>query len=281
MKLSNKQLKVFGTLERKPGALGGCPRAWGYQYLDKLKPELGPALIDGIKHHDVCASLLREGRMPLPRMLQPGVILTPEDVRPEGHFGKMARASLPLLPVKLEGVWVVEPSYVITWTTRNGTTVKLDIKPDAHIRNGATGYNNGLYFIDWKSCSGRKWALKSLAEEVQAQLYAFGLCTSLGHERADAVWIYVDKKTYDAWRLGEVIWRDKAEAFLHAHIDRTIDMIVTLREQAPQGCELPRDLAACEGIGKFCDYAGPCFSNKTPPIISLEDIRAFITRKAA
>jgi hypothetical protein len=285
LKLSNKQLKMFGTLQlgrsESPPKLDGCPRKWGYNYLDGFPVELGPALIDGIKHHDVCAHLLRDNRMPLARVLQPGVILSSDDVRPEGHFGKMARASLPLLPVKLPGVWEVEPSYTIEWTTRNGTTVKLDIKPDAHTKWGAVGHNSGLYFIDWKSCSGRKWALKSLAEEVQAQLYAFGLCSLLGYERADAVWIYVDKKTYDAWRMPHVIWKDKAEAWLHDNIDQTIDLIVTLREQAPQGCELPRDLSACEGKGKFCDFAGKCFSNKTPPIISLEEIRAFIERKAA
>lgn len=270
---------MFGTLQRKPGALDGCPRKWGYRYLDKFGADLGPPLIDGIKYHEVCASLLRDGVMPQPRMLQPGVILTEDDVRPEGHFGKMARAALPLLPVKGPDLWLVEQSYIIPWRTENGTEVTLDIKPDAHTIWQKTP-SGTLYFVDHKSCAGRKWALTSLADEVQANLYSYGLCELFEQPRADAVWIYVDKRTYEAWRLPHVFWKDKAEAWLHQNIDRAVDLIVTLREAAPEGCQLPRDLNACEGKGKFCDYAGPCFSNKTPSIIGLDEIRAFIERKA-
>lgn len=272
---SAKQLKMFAPTLRKEGGLDGCPRKWGFCYVDRLKADKGPALIDGIKLHHCMASLIKCGRLPQPGPIDQGVVLTAEDVKPEGHFGKMSRKLLPLLPERPGGPpvqWTPEAVYTLPWVTANGTSVELDIRPDVH--SDAIG---PAYFIDWKSTSDRKYALKSLEEELQAHLYAFGLMKKLGCFQITALWNYVNKTNYRAWSVRGVFDRG-SEDWLHAHIDKALDLIPILRAEGITGAQLPRDLGACEGIGKFCDYAGHCFNlpKGQPSVISLEEINSFL-----
>lgn len=215
--------------------------------------------------------------MPLPSTLQPGVELSPEEVLPESHLGRMGRAALIHLPVRTYGEWTVEHVGAFPWTTSKGVEATIDLRPDlASAPLGAPLLN---YLVDFKSTSNRRYALKTLVHDVQANVYSAGLM-HLGATSVLARWIYVDKKTYAAWPVDAVFHPEKTHAWLHENIDPTIELIHTIREAGNiRALDLPGDEEACGGTGRFCDNAGKCLvgpvGSLPPRLISLDEITRF------
>lgn len=263
MKISCKQLNMFGCRQRP--SIGGCPRAWGFSYLDKIKLDwLAPPLVDGIKFHACIAWLVASDKMPPPGQLQPGVVLTEDDVRPEGHYGRMARAALLHLPrrdwaltpqAKAMGLgWKVEGEYLFPWKTEpHWVQAEIDLRPDLHSDNVGP-----MVFLDWKSTSDKRYALKSLAEDVQANVYAYGLMKVFGKIVIGARWVYVNKKTYESWPVDHEFRLKETTEWLHDNIDATIELIHTFRDEKLEALDLPGDLEACGGVGRFCDHKDRC-----------------------
>jgi len=285
MRISVKQLNMFGTL-RTDMAIGGCPRMWALHYLDGLRREwLAPQLVDGIKAHACFESLHRDGIMPKPQELQPGVVLTPEDVRPEGHFGRVARAALVHVPVREYGQWEHEHEGFFEWTTTKGVTVEIDLRPDlmSVIEPGLLAY-----LIDLKTTGNKRNALtddkgkKPLRDDVQANVYSHGLHL-LGAGSTLARWIYVDRNTYASWPVERWFEPKKTEAWLHDNIDATVELIHLFREHgALTALDLPGDENACGGTARFCDHGfehclGPVGA-KASRLITLEEITRYIGR---
>jgi hypothetical protein len=282
MRLSAKQITMFGVRTRKAKQLGGCPRQWAAYYLEKLRPAfLAPQLVFGIKLHKVCATLVQTGRMPSPGELQPGVVLTPEECAPESQLGCMARKAMMHLPRSIVPetgdvirAWIVEAETHFMWETDQGLQVEIDLRPDV--------YSDGLLvdLIDWKSTSDKQWALKTLLDDVQANLYALGLMQMLKKHTVSARWVYVEKKTpFKSWPLDCIFHYEKTSAWLHENVDATIELIHTLRETPGLAAlDLPAEPEACEGIGKRCDYMGPCLGPVGPResrLIQLETINRY------
>jgi hypothetical protein len=280
LRISAKQINMFGARLLKEGRLGGCPRSWAAYYLDMFRPEyMDPALIFGIKFHDVCRSLTLTGRMPEPRWLQPQVFLSLEDAAPESVFGKMGRAALIHLPEHLIDVpysarpipWLAEQEWLFDWTTDKGVECEIDLRPDlcSDVPDAL------LELVDFKSTSDKRYALLSLQDDPQANLYAFGLMKRFGRTEIRASWIYVSKKTYAAWRVQCTFRLAEVEAWIHANLDATIELISVSRDNKLRALDLPGDETACQGRGFRCDYAGPCmdlWGPKEPRLISLEDV---------
>lgn len=277
MRVSAKQINMFGARVRKEGAIGGCPRSWAARYLDGIKPEfLNENLVFGIKFHNVCASLVATGRMPLPATLQPGVVLTEWDVIPESIFGKMARSALLHLPRSLVPetgqvvrTWQVEREWVFEWTTRNGLTVEVDLRPDVCADSMLVD------LLDWKSTGNKRNALTSIIDDVQANLYAVGLMRHFGRDCVAGRWVYVEKKgSHRSWPVEGTFHKATAEAWLHENVDGTIELIHMMREHKPSAMDLPGDGRACLDVGMWCDYAGPCLGPMGPreSLIPLQDI---------
>lgn len=279
LRISVKQLNLFGCKERPP--IGGCPRAWGFSYLDQLKPDwLAPQLVAGIKFHRCVGSLVVFGRMPEPGVLQPGVELTPKDVEPEGHFGRMARAALICIPVREYGTWVSEHVGSFQWTTTNGVECTIDLRPDLASAPIADPTMN--YLVDFKSTSNKRYALRSLLNDVQANTYSAGLIT-LGAASVLARWIYVDKNTYASWPVEAVFHPERTLAWVHENVDATIELIHTICNQGGlRALDLPADIEACGGVGRFCDHAERCLTGPVGPpasrLITLEEVTRFIGR---
>lgn len=286
LRISVKQLNMFGVREQL--AIGGCPRQWGFTYLNKLeKGFLSPQLVDGIKFHACVESLHRDGRMPLPRTLQPGVELTPEDVRPEGQFGRMARASLVHIPRRgtanhgdpLE-TWVHEYVGFFDWTTSNGVEVEIDLRPDLMSVPEAGVM---AYLVDFKSTGSKKHALtgdagkKPLRDDVQANVYSHGLHL-LGANGTLARWIYVDRNTFASWPVERLFTPEKTAAWMHENIDATIELIHTFRTGGVSAMQLPGDENACGGTGHFCDFPQHCLGpvGAAPSrLITLDEIHQY------
>jgi hypothetical protein len=280
LRVSCKQINLFGPLRRP--SIGGCPRAWGFAYLDRLKLEWPPPhLVDGIKFHAVCQSLVDTDRMPEPQELQPGVVLTPEDVLPEGHFGRMARAALVFMPrrswadeaaARKHGLgWRTEGEMLFPWTTDRGVVCEIDLRPDLYSDNVGE-----MIFVDWKSTSNKRYALKSLENDVQANVYAYGLMHTFGKIETRARWVYADKKTYASWPVDGVFGLSKTAEWMHENIDATLELIQTFREAKLAALDLPADIEMCGGTGRFCDNKDRCLTTPTGPagprLISLDEI---------
>lgn len=282
---------MFGT--RNNVAIGGCPRLWGFNYLDKLeKGFLGPQLVDGIKFHKCVEHLHRDGVMPAPCVLQPGVVLTAEDVQPEGHYGRMARAALVHVPHSSPKDWVHEYVGSFPWTTSNGVEVDIDLRPDLMSRP-VTGLLS--YLIDFKGTGNKKHALtndggkKPIREDVQANVYSHGLHV-LGANATLARWIYVDRNTYASWPVERLFQPKTVVDWLHENIDGTVELIHSIRS-APElrALDLPGDeeSPACggDGSGRFCDFAvSHCFGPvgaKPSRLITLEEITRYIGKVAS
>jgi len=278
MRVSAKQLNMFGCRTRKEGALGGCARQWAGYYLEGNKPEwLDPNLVFGIKFHAVCAAMVQTGRMPEPHVLQPGVVLMADEVKPDGLFGKMARAAIIHLPraqLKETGdiirEWQAEQEWLFEWTTTSGLTVEVDLRPDV------CADSTMIDLIDWKSTSAKRWALKSIVDDVQANLYAGGLMIRFNRSSVFGRWVYVEKKPpHRSWPVDGIFPRQRTEEWLHENVDRTIELIHMMREHNPSALDLPADIEACEGVGKRCDYMGKCLTTVGPKdsrLITLEEI---------
>lgn len=283
LKVSCKQLVMFGTLNSQ--ALGGCPRLWGFNYLDKLeKGFLGPQLVDGIKFHKAVEHLHRDGVMPQPCTLQPGVVLTAEDVLPEGHYGRMARAAIVHVPVR-STPWVHEYVGSFPWTTTNGVEVDIDMRPDlmSTVKPGVLAT-----LIDFKGTGNKRNALtndkgkKPIREDVQANVYSHGMHV-LGASSTLARWIYVDRNTYAAWPVERLFTPAVVEDWLHRNIDATIELIHSIRANpALRALDLPGDESspACggNGSGRFCDFVAHCqgpVGAKPSRLIQLEEIVRF------
>lgn len=276
MKVSVKQINLFGPLQRP--SIGGCPRAWGFAYLDGFKPEyLAPPLVDGIKFHAVCASLVAEGVMPQPGALQPGVVLGVEEVLPESHLGRMGRAALIHIPHReVPDPWIVEHVGSFPWTTAKGVEALIDLRPD--LTSAPIGDATLNYLVDFKSTSNRRYALKTLLHDVQANVYAMGLM-HMGATAVLARWIYVNKKDYSSWPVEAVFHREKTEEWIRENVDATIELIHTIREAGNiKGLDLPGDEEACGGAGRFCDHGHRCLGPvgaHPPRLITLDEIVRF------
>ena len=275
MRVSVKQLSTFGVvLKTFPG---GCPRKWGLQYLDKLKSEwLAPALVDGIKFHSVCASLVATGRMPEAGVLQPGVVLSHDDVLPESRLGRLARAALICLPVREYGTWAVEHVGSFPYVTSKGVHCTIDLRPD--LTSEPLGAPQLGYLIDFKSTSNKRYALKSLADDAQANVYSAGLM-HMGAMSVLARWIYVDKNSYASWFVEHVFHREVVAAWMEKNVDPTIELINTFRESGLSGMDLPADLEACGGVGRFCDHAERCLVGPVGPLPSLIGLSEIVRYK--
>lgn len=267
MRFSCKQINQFGSKDRKPGALGGCPRQWGARYLDGVKPEfLEEPLVFGIKFHNVCASLVATGRMPTPSTLQPGVVMTEYDCAPDGQLGKMGRSAIIHLPrsrVEETGLvfkeFIVEAQWLFQWTTSQGITVEIDLRPDVCADSMLVD------LLDWKSTSDKRYALKSIGDDVQANVYAVGLMRHFGRSAVIGRWVYVEKKApFRSWPVDAMFHQEKAEAWLHSHIDKTIELMAEFKTIKASAMDLPGFVEACEGVGKRCDFAGQCLGAVGP-----------------
>jgi hypothetical protein len=269
LRLSVKQISMFGALQ--PSFPGGCPRKWALRYLDGLKTDyLPPQLSEGIRFHAVCAALVATGRMPEAGELQPGVVLTAADVLPESHLGRMARAALAHMP-QHDG-WVSEHVGEFPWVTSRGVECTIDLRPD--VVSAPLGAPRLNYLVDFKSTGDRKWAMKSLLNDIQANVYSQGLMHH-GATHVLARWIYVLKKDYSSWPVEAVFNREGVETWLHTNIDRTIELIHTAKESGLKALDLPGDEEACQSTGRFCDHWERCLGPvgaRPAQVVSLDDV---------
>ena len=238
MKVSVKQIKLF--LE--------CPRRWALHYLHRVPQLQGPALVEGVALHSQLAAL---------------VAGTPPPYDRESRYGKLGQAMIEHLPPN--GTPLAEVEWLIS-----GPDCEIDLRCDV--------VDKPAYFLDWKSTGAQRpaqklpggekyWALQSLANDLQARIYAWGLMQRWGTPKVLARWVYGSKRfdpgqTPRTWVVDHEFERAETQAWVETNVFPVIEAIRAHRQAfaaAPfAGRDVPHRPEACDWTGRWCDAAGQC-----------------------
>lgn len=230
--------------------IGECVRKWACKRLHRLPDPKHPAAEAGIQMHAVLERMLREGPQ--------------ANTDPESEVGSWARALYPLAPpgchAELAQNFELEFPRAGAPPERYASSFKIDfVFPDF------SGFG------DWKSCAGAKYALAgpdateqqqqdALANDLQANLEAYGFMKITGRNCVALHWAYVDKKTRKSWSVRGYRFIADAAKWLEAHALPRIRLIEAMRalDPKPEIRAVPHDLTACGGSGRFCAFLGAC-----------------------
>lgn len=232
-----------------------CLRKWACKYLHRLPDPKHPAAQDGIDFHELLRAMC-------------GPAGPAANAQPESKIGRWARALYPLTPpgvvCELEQTFPYRghrASFRIDFTVRG---------PDGSF----------VAFGDWKSCAGPKWALtdRTIVDDLQANLEAFGFMTVFGLTEVPVRWLYVDKKTDRAWHVDGRFTLAQTDEWLAEHALPWMRLIERLRAlhaagQTPPVASVPHDPLACDGVGRHCAFLGRCQMRAGPTAPTLIQLR--------
>lgn len=134
-------------------------------------------------------------------------------------------------------------------------------------------------FADWKSSGGyRELNDATLHSDIQANWQALGMMKGSGQASIRGRWVYADKRTYRDRVARGLFEADKAEAFLRERALPAMALIETFQDLHAKGLfteldQIPHDITACNGTGKFCNFLGRC-QMKPSTRVSLVQLRA-------
>ncbi len=246
-----------------------CPRKWAYHYLEGVPQLEGEALSIGNAAHDQMKRLILG-----------------EAVRfgPETFIGKMCR-ELFVYAKNESGRHVPE---IIKLVELPEYGLKVDLRAD---------YLDRPTFKDWKTTGaptkgakrptpggGKKfWALQSLENDFQANIYAFLLMREhwRGETQLKAEWCYVSKKFKDGqapktWVVEHTFHWAAALSWFETYVLPVAELIRDMRaawaeKTLDRARIVPHNPKACEGSGLFCDAAGHC-AFKTSPAMTYQQL---------
>lgn len=248
-----------------------CPRKWAYHYLEKVPQEEGEALaIGNAVHHDM--KLLLTGGAPV--------------YGPETRIGKMCRELLPYA----RNVSGRHQSEIIKQVELPEYGLKVDLRAD---------YLDRPWLKDWKTTGaptpkatlpvltgGKKfWALQSLENEFQPNVYAFLLMRDHWRGQVDAVeaqWCFVSKKFKDGgtpktWTVEHTFWWAETLAWFEKYVVPAAELIRDMRaawaeKTLDSARQAPHNVRSCEGAGLFCDAARHC-GFVSSPALTYQDLQ--------
>lgn len=250
-----------------------CPRKWALHYLFGVAQLEGEALTVGNALHAQMAALI-EGR--------------PPPHKPESKIGKMARALFQKYVAPFQGRHIAEIQKVVQLPEYD---LAVELRADYLLRP---------IFRDWKTTgapapnakleSGKPWALQSLVNEFQPNIYAFLLTRDhwAGQPEVDARWNYVSKKFKDGqeprvWEVRHVFTAEVAREWFERVCVPTASLIRDLREARASGLldnarDVPHNPPSCEHRGLFCDAAGHC-KMLSSPVMKYGDLHLPVIQK--
>lgn len=228
-----------------------CPRQWGAKWLFKADDPKNPYAQEGIDFHAACEAWLKTRSFDFDRRTRkPDGTWVSERVAvpPESHLGKLATLAVSYAPAGA----LPEMNQAFTLF---GRTV------EAHIDCLWPDWSE---FADWKSSGGyREITNETLHADIQANWQAHGMMVGSGRETISGLWLYADKKTYKARPARGTFRVNETQAFLRQRVEPVFDLIETFVDLHAQGritdvAQIPHDITACNGTGKFCNFLGRC-----------------------
>ncbi len=219
----------------------------------------------GIDFHASCEAVLRTGSLHFKRWSRQLKLEETIEVPPESHLGKLVKAAVPFAPPG------ALPEMVQTFTLFDRT---VDCRIDYLAPNWAQ-------FGDWKSSSG--WGeLKqnTMHSDLQANWQSHGIMVSSSQHSIQGDWVYANKKTYRAHAVSGIFTTQETERFLRERVLPVFKLIELFTDLHARGLltspdQIPHDLTACEGTGKFCSFLGHCRMQPCKPgVPTLTQLRA-------
>lgn len=253
--------------------IGECPRKWSAKYLHRLPDPKHPAAEAGIQLHNILERMLREGPQ--------------ANVNPESEVGGWARSLYPLAPVAPDGrrchAEVSQEFEVAFERTLSSPVLPNGAVQLVHQTERET-YRSSFKidfvfpdfsgFGDWKSWGGNPefpplaypnstaaQQQSALAEDLQANLEAYGFMKVMSKPRVDLMWCYVNKRnTSQVWTVRGALTFLQAEAWLHRHALPRMRLIRAMRalNPKPEVRAVPPEPIGCRGSGRGCPYLGQC-----------------------
>lgn len=248
-----------------------CPRKWAYHYLENVPQLEGEALAIGNAVHEQMKNL---------------ILRKPVKYGPETRIGKMCRELFSNYVKNESGRHLPE---IIKLVDLPEYKLRVDLRAD---------YLDRPTFKDWKTTGapsaraklpvmggGQKfWALQSLENDFQANIYAFLLMREhwKGEKELRAQWCYVSKKFKDGqapktWPVEHIFTWDAARAWFETYALPAAELIRSMREAWTEKTLdsariVPHNPKSCEGSGLFCDAAGRC-AFKASPAMTYQDLQ--------
>ena len=232
-------------------AILSCPRNWAAKWLFGCDDPKSPWAQDGIDAHNACKAWLRTGKFDYERRSKgPDGVWRSEcvPVGPESHTGKLAAAAVAFAP---QGALPeMDQAFDLF-----GRTVECHIDclwPD------------WSEFADWKFTSGyRDLTEAELPVDMQANWQSYGICKASSQSSIKGLWVFVSKKNYRAKPVRGNFPLTQAEAFLRAKALPAMQAIEMFSELHDRGkltslAQIPHDITACDGSGRFCNFLGSC-----------------------
>lgn len=250
--------------------IGECPRKWSAKYLHRLPDPKHPAAEAGIQLHNILERMLREGPQ--------------ANANPESEVGGWARSLYPLAPVAPDGRRChaeVSQEFDIAFPVDAGRPA-LNAPAPRECADDWERYRSSFKidfvfpdfsgFGDWKSCAGPRWALAgpdandmqqqaALANDLQANLEAYGFMKIINQPSVDLMWCYVNKRNpSQTWTVRGSLTFLQAEAWLHQHALPRMRLIRAMRalNPKPEVRAVPHEITGCDGAGRNCAFLGQC-----------------------
>jgi hypothetical protein len=251
--------------------IGECPRKHWAKYGHRLPDPKHPAAEAGIQLHNILERMLREGPQ--------------ANTNPESEVGGWARSLYPLAPVAPDGrrchAEVSQEFEVAFERTLPSPALPNGVVQLVH-RSERENFRSSFRidfvfpdfsgFGDWKSCAGPRWALagpdatpaqqqSALANDLQANLEAYGFMKVMSRPSVDLMWCYVNKRNpSQVWTVRGRTTFLQAEAWLRQHALPRMRLIRAMRalNPKPEVRAVPHEITGCDGSGRNCAFLGQC-----------------------
>lgn len=233
-------------------AFAACPRAWAAKWLFGCDDPKSPYAQDGIDAHNACKAWLRTGKFDYSERCKDALGNWGErfvTCPPESHIGKLASAAVAFAP---QGALPeMDQSFTL-----------FDRTVECHID---CLWPDWTEFADWKFTGGgpRDLTQETLPTDMQANFQSYGMMKGSGQQFIKGLWVYVSKKTYKAKPLRHGFSFAQTEAYLRANALPVMQLIEMFHDLRQRGLlmslqQVPHDITACDGTGRFCNFLGHC-----------------------
>ncbi len=222
-----------------------CQRLWGWKYIARLQTPQSPAALLGDEvDSGQLQPYLRDGR--------------PFDFTKDS--GYIAASILAYLPPSQHPGLEVQRKFVMASPSFETTPFGYQGFVDLWLpKGGMPGIDDGPVVSDFKTTSDFKWAKteKTLATDVQANLYAMNALLETGERKVNLVWLYM--RTRGARAAKRVHLRVDADhvAEQFGRIDETGQTIFKTRKASVDE-DAEKYVLALEPNAETCDKYGGC-----------------------
>lgn len=229
------------TTASQVGLFNMCNRRWGFQYIERIKPEKGKANSLGIELHEIAEKYLIDGSQP-DRLTKAGLLFIQGlgYLPPPGTGGIEGEITLHIDGVQYMGF--------------------LDL-----LSKQVPGFHpDALVLGDHKTSADPKkygiWGAPAFLKNEQALIYALWKLLKFGGDTIDLRWLYYWTKGRPRSAASDVtLTRMQVEDAFEPVVHNTASQLIQLKKKTKSALELDPNPASCKLYGKEgCPFKSKC-----------------------